>query len=195
MGEIMKERPIIFKTEMVRAILDGRKTQTRRVIKPQPIRAIGTPPNKWPQEYPELCPYGQPGDRLWVRETWWKRPFRTQKMMIEGADTWPKCEYDATAHNPEELKEWEWKRKPSIHMPKKYARIWLEIINIRVEKLQDITEKDAKAEGVHSIWGFEYCHSLEAFYQLWDSINGKKHPWADNPWVWVVEFKTIVKPQ
>lgn len=175
----MKERPIIFSTPMVQAILEGRKSQTRRVVKPQPTRLIGTPPNKWPQDYPELCPYGQLSDRLWVRETWANVLFHKMFYKADDDRNLPKgCKW-----------------KPSIHMFKMYARIWLEITNIRVERLQDISEGDAKAEGVEigsSAMGHTFTH-IEHYRALWNSINKKKHPWADNPWVWVINFQ--IAPQ
>ena len=216
----MNEKPIIFKPEMVKAILDGTKTVTRRIIKVPPceIHEQGgfvtvTKPRKFEDEYARLCPY-EPyhvGDILWVRE----RFCNVNKPGIKPdyyyfADTlFLECEdYDP--------KEWTW--KPSIHMPREAARIFLEITSISVGRLQDIGEKDAKAEGVekanicltqHS-WtkiikvhcpivdctGCEsYSRSYKAeFMYLWEEINAKRgYSWESNPWVWVIEFKRIEK--
>ena len=205
-----KERPIIFSTPMVQAILDGRKTQTRRVIKPQPTEDVGEflcqlwPCRRKQYEYmgdPEnghevsLKPYAFIGDRLWVRETYWVQPENvTERDLINGADTWPDWIYQADEPNEYELKEWGWKKKPSIFMPRKLARIWLEITNIRVERLQDISFDDCYAEGVET-YVMSAAHinvhmsPFQRFTALWDSINGKKHPWGSNPWVWVIDFE------
>ena len=144
----MKKRPIIFSAPMVRALLDGTKTQTRRVVKTKYIDAA--PPVHFYRFLRESCPYGQPKDELWVRENGWERPERTPKMMHDGADTWPPYQYDAVDHQGDidyQLKEWGWKRRPSIHMPRWASRITLEITGIRVERLQEISEADAIAEG------------------------------------------------
>lgn len=212
----MKIKPILFSTPMVRAILDGRKTQTRRVIKTQPIRndCPIIPSEEWGfvqrkqiQESPARyeiyqswkCPYGQPGDVLWVRETW--QPSSSGVYVHFKAD-W--ADEDAG-------KGW----KPSIHMPKSAARIFLQITNVRVERLKDISDEDAKQEGIQEFTkdgvGFKYgldgwnwscmsgspfmCRNREfAFEELWKSINGEQS-WDENPWVWVVEFKIIEKPK
>jgi hypothetical protein len=172
----MKERPILFSTPMVQAILEGRKTQTRRVIKPQPE----------PLEdgfmlplHPD-CPYGYIGDRLWVRETF---AYHHTGRLFYKADIPVVCH-----------KNWKW--KPPIFMPRSASRITLEITDIRVERLQDITRSDIYAEGLivpqeHQEDYKEYL--LNAWIELWDSINAKKHPWQSNPYVWVVEFKRIEK--
>ena len=206
----MKERPILFSALMVRAILEGRKTQTRRVVKPQPEHGI------------EFCPwsknglahtaangsctcnigkrapvnrYGFPGDRLWVRETWRYADW------TEDGEPW--IEYAAGGRclrKPSE--EWvdrvegEWadlssptRRGPACDgvwrspmlMPRWASRITLEVVGVRVDRLQQISEQDAKAEGVEGV--AEYA-------ALWDSINGGGS-WAENPWVWVVEFRAV----
>ena len=179
---------------MVQAILDGRKTMTRRVVKPQPAW-IGEPnvPFKTPDADPKgiiKCPY-QPGDRLWVRETWAGLPqFHNLNSEIERYIY--KADEDATPL----------KWKPSIHMPKEAARIWLEVTSVRVERLQDITEEDAKAEGI--AWerarkinrlensGRIIDSAKAMFMRLWDSINAKRgYGWDINPWVWVIEFKKV----
>ena len=180
------ERPILFSGEMVKAILAGRKTQTRRVVKPQPD---GGP---WPNaashiEWCDLvadtdyyvasghCPYGKVGDRLWVRESWLR--------IGASADVW----YKADDVFLEGSTPW----RPSIHMPRWASRITLEIIGIRVEELRAISEEDAKREGVVA-WhdtsnGTVYKPEFRA---LWDSINDKRgYGWGMNPWVWVIEFE------
>ena len=180
----MENRPIIFSTPMVQAILDGRKTQTRRVIKPQPLRSpYWTHYENSGAFYPATydaepsflrCPYGKPGDRLWVRETFCVFNYDDEEVWYKASPVASACWHDATLKN----NGMRW--KPSIHMPKKYARIWLEITGVRVERLKDLSPKDGIAEGVEH-WSI--------FPSLWDSINKKKHPWSSNPWVWVVEFR------
>lgn len=217
----LKTRPILFKGAMVRAILDGTKTQTRRVIKSQPpegsqIRGpeIYTPgvvdrngelvPGKpifgvYDLEgvWGECCPYGAPGDRLWVREAW-------------NADWCDHVIYRAdggSARDAGYASEPKW--KPSIHMPRWASRITLEVTGVRVERVQDISEADAKAEGTTRLIGIgdsqhlpggdhrtqgTHPHTL-AFGALWDGINADRgFPWASNPWVWVVEFKRVEAP-
>ncbi len=177
----MKTRPIIFQPEMVRAILDGRKSQTRRVIKPQPYILTGTQPDEWPDEYPELCPYGVPGDRLWVRETMWRN-----SGYIENDK--PKLKNDG--------------KIPSIHMPRWKSRLTLEITNVRVERVQDISYQDVFCEGIdkRNIRSFELFGDSEHrllvarrhFQVLWDKMHKKRgFGWSENPWVWVVEFKKV----
>lgn len=178
---------------MVRAILDGRKTQTRRVVKKIPCACGVWDPTETPAiderghymeghsgvwwcecclSDPIKCPYGKPGDRLWVRETW-------GRLDINGT-----VEYRAD-ENPKSVGVW----RPSIHMPRWASRITLEITGIRVERLQDISEDDARAEGVTAIPlpGGKRCYVAE-FSNLWESINGDGS-WNLNPWVWVVEFR------
>lgn len=212
----MKERPLLFTGEMVRAILDGRKTQTRRIVKPRLnsiVEECFKVNGKWCNhtfgyELGELCPYGQPGDRLWCRETW--RPVgpwegRKDKATVQyRADEkysrktgWP-SDFRISARN---AGKW----KPSIFMPRWASRITLEIVNVSVERLQNISDEDAIAEGVvlggsrfdspHCKDEQEYQRLLrigakEIYQSLWDSINGKDS-WALNPWVWVIKFKQI----
>lgn len=184
----MNEKPILFSSEMVRAILEGRKTQTRRVIKPQP-----TEPSVIKQSGAGIvvfdhskmtCPYGMQGDHLWVRETF----------MYDGADVRPASgKFDNRviyrASNPEYGEAFKW--KPSIHMPRWASRITLEIVKVRVERVQDITGEDARTEGCIEIVSNGWVQKPTAlFAQLWDSINSKRgFPWAWNPWIWVIEFK------
>lgn len=229
----MKERPILFSAPMVRAILDGTKTQTRRIMKPQPTvsedgwfswngHAPNSPYGAYAASHIDKeslrlfvgpsSPYGKPGDHLWVRETW------GLEVRNYGGGTGEFYTYRAT--NPDAVYckcadgtsipiKW----KPSIHMPRKASRILLEVISVRVERLQDMEgqapypgESDALAEGVNRIHhghGEHYysafhaephpknwCDPNDAFRELWESINGAGS-WAENPWVWVVEFKRI----
>lgn len=206
----MKERPIIFSGESVRAILDGRKTQTRRVVQPQrfwggELMALwGGSDGRWvwnAPDYPDgpedeiTCPYGTIGDRLWVREA-----FFDHGPIGSDGDTpiEARIEYKASIWDRDNGLDGDGGWKPSIHMPRWASRITLEITNIRVERLQDISEADAKAEGVEPVTqpssrvpgtAATICTATENFAWLWDQINGKKHPWAENPWVWVVEFR------
>lgn len=193
----MAERPILFSAPMVRAILDSRKTMTRRIIKdPVPTQFpdwfAGA---KWDPEFgmvvvdrggvgrgtwPRECPYGKPGDHLWVRETWQslvEHDKLAPSQIPEGADIQYPATYDG----------WVSKRRPSIHMPRWMSRITLEITGLRVERLQAISEEDAKAEGCGN-------HPVGAargwFHDLWDEINGPES-WPANPWVWVIEFGRI----
>ncbi len=214
----MTERPILFSSPMVRALMSGTKTQTRRALKVQPIDVspmkganLGREWVGLMQREPEpkgvvfACKFGVPGDQLRVRETAWERPQRTEKMMREGADTWPPYFYDADGISEaehEQLKAWGWKRRPSIHLPRLGSRITLEIVAVRVEKLQDISEEDALAEGVIALEGqFDGCYmagtamsgttAKECYARLWDQINGAG-AWASNPWVWAIEFKRVI---
>ena len=201
----MKERGIIFKGEMVRAILEDRKTQTRRIVKPQPLydSSVDLPKllqeRAWVNSLP--CPYGTPRDKLYVRETW--RPAQ-----IEG-EVWYRAGVKAT---PGYGKEWitvhdshlgtdgKNKWRPSIYMFRKNSRIILEITNVRVERLQDITEEDSLAEGSQIPCGQlpKSCQQATMteraqFSRIWDSINAKKYPWKSNPWVWALTLKRIVE--
>lgn len=263
-----KSRPILFIGPMVRALLDGTKTQTRRVLKFQPpsVEAVremsgsgfsiftdhhqpewfrcggpvwavrklmGVTPN-W------TCPYGRPGDRLWVRETW--RPFELDdgqdgvKFQADDAFKPLTITDDYFADNMEAvLDKWveindryrgQW--RPSIFMPRWASRLTLEVEQVRVERVQEISEADAVAEGVAESWtetwwqGYrefndDLMHqqatgdeppdwmiepkkmkmdhmrrsAVQNYRSLWDSINGKSHPWESNPWVWVVTFKVV----
>lgn len=165
-------KPILFSGQMVRAILEGHKTQTRRVIKPQPQEPTASFP---------LCPYGQPGCLLWIRETW---------AHIQG-----KIIYRCNAAPEKHKGPW----LPSIFMPRRASRITLRITDVRPEKLQQISEQDAQSEGC-----FGYlCHEnpalglvsdgelpTEEYQRLWDSLNAKRgFAWDTNPWVWVICFE------
>ena len=193
-------KPILFNTEMVRAILEGRKTVTRRIVKPQPTysprdgfsykgRAYGTdlPPTVKGAGYNLRCaaPY-KVGDVLYVRETWnWYRAIDNKKMFIYRADY------------GEEHKKGYW--KPSIHMPKAAARIFLKVTNVRVERLQDMTKEDALKEGINPKLCVNLAHALGKFKTLWNYTINKdqkeSYSWEANPYVWVIEFEVITKEE
>ena len=200
----MKERPILFKGRLVRAILEGHKTQTRRVIKRQPF-ATPTQPEEVNVEVGKTevrievdvgrCPYGEPGDQLWVREAW-RQKFCTKHDGENSIPTNP-CEcggaYAADSPDPK-LSIFKW--KPSIHMPRWASRIQIAVVSVKVERVQEITVKDACAEGVFH--GGYYAteppmpYPIATFKRLWDTINRKRgFGWESNPYVWVVEFKRI----
>lgn len=214
----MAIKPILFNGEMVRAILDGRKNCTRRVIKHN-VNAILNSPYR--MEHPEvedawlikkLCrpPY-EPGDVLYVRETWqYLYELDGNEQIIEGTgkyyyaatDTIPFDTYVDASGVTHERVPWH----PSIHMPKEAARIWLRVTNVRVERLQDITDDGAKAEGAN--WkngknvGWEEKMrrtAIERFAEIWDSTIKKSdfdsYGWAANSWVWVIEFERCEKPK
>jgi hypothetical protein len=174
---------------MIQAILAGRKTVTRRVVKPQPFHGIydADAGVLFDETKVYECPYGQPGDRLWVRETW---------RYADMAPRSRRVEFKADGDHPGPF-PW----KPSIHMPRWASRIMLEVTGVRVERLQEITEKGARAEGCHGMGSngdAEFppegiISAVEDFRDLWDSINESRgFGWDKNPWVWVVEFKRVV---
>lgn len=205
-----KERPIIFSGGMVKAILEGRKTMTRRVVKPQPPEGYSILPDTnggwysmrtnavshFPVAVSDVpCPFGT-GRRLWVREA-----FALSVRDPDGPppeDDHDHINWDAIYKEGDDGHNWTDKEgrpvpppwRSPIHMPRWASRITLEVTGVRVERLQEITEKDALAEGAHP-GGFASRRTVPFFQQLWDSINGKKHLWASNPWVWVVEFKVV----
>ena len=205
----MKEHPILFSAPMVRAILAGTKTQTRMVLKLQPpadaehhsLADVGHPwhdiyGHNGPAIHRVRCPYGQPKDRLWVRENFC--PIYPEDPHYNGGRP---IEYDYQAtykhgHRLGDLIGEKKKWKPSIHMPRTASRITLEITGVRVERLHDISESDAIAEGVrvHADHHEKPCSSIyspvQAYRDLWESINGAGS-WDANPWVWVVEFKRV----
>lgn len=248
----MKERPILFSSAMVRAILEGRKTQTRRVINPQPRSTCCTggvidkpisPTDIWHLAGYEntwgfrssstgvalsgawKCHYGQPGDRLWVRETYriasinartasqfWTIQFKEGFGVLphpqpERELFLPLVERDEFTESNTGIDFGKW--RPSIHMPRWASRITLEVVSVRVERLQDISDDDAVAEGVKDLChcgdyvqdhGYHSGHGAvsmpgyarDEFSGLWDSINAKRgYSWESNPWVWVIEFKRV----
>ncbi|MHA4212418.1 hypothetical protein ACXP0Y_22790 [Klebsiella pneumoniae] len=210
----MKERGMIFNGEMVRAILDGRKTQTRRIMAPQP-EPCPRGGHWWPSNVFKImlhvedemqngkggwgglvgdaCPFGDVGDRIWVREAF-----------ASGLSTKSTLAYRAT-HKREDLEDGFYdtiKWTPSIHMPRRASRILLEITGVRVERLNAISEEDARAEGIID-GGCLNCgepepcgcanpepDATDAFAYLWQSIYGQES-WNADPWVWVIEFKRV----
>jgi hypothetical protein len=189
----MKQTPILFSTPMVQAILEGRKTQTRRVVKNCSAKHLSMREKKAIGESGRnyKFPYGQVGDVLWVRETY---------LNFNSVDETPNYIYKADHPNFHVNFASGERWKPSIHMPKSACRIWLKITNVRVERLQKISEQDAMIEGVEILnvpaWkdyidSFGYCESAyESFKTLWQSINSEES-WNDNPWVWVIEFEQV----
>ena len=202
-GDLMKERPIPFRGPMVRAILDGRKTQTRRVVKcPAWNVANEFSDDGWPVfedwENPSVetrvaCPYGVPGDRLYVRETWFahKKFDAVPPRDIPVGDTsiWYQ---EKSGQKP--APTFAGRNRSARFMPRWASRINLEITNVRVERLQDIGEDDAKAEGCAPVveGDFVECGTRKTtFRALWNTINAKHATWESNPWVWVIEFKAV----
>lgn len=212
----MTERPILFSGPMVRALLDGRKTQTRRIVKGLTIAADRVHPNDGGSLGARVftdgeavqqvrCPYGVPGDTLWGREThaiynthgqhradglrW--GPWGGLPTMISDDGT--KIAYFREGFDRCDPGRW----RPSIHMPRWASRLTLAITEVRVERLQDISEADAEAEGVQipalvPILG-AFWSSRDGYARLWESINGKGS-WAANPWVWAVTFEVQARP-
>lgn len=188
----MKERPIIFNAHSVQAILAGEKTQTRRVVKPQPAgndfgKAFGYPPGSYTDNSGDLwpCPYGATGDRLWVRERWAVKPLYDLKKpsrIPHNAQVYYQADVDLT---PWERGKW----RPAIFMPRWASRITLAVTAVQVERLQDITDSDAIAEGVQAQAG--PGEVVCEFARLWDAVSGHKHPWDSNPYVWAVTFERV----
>ena len=198
------ERGMIFNAEMVRALLSGRKTQTRRIIKPQPEATLsGSLSGKWLSRplngllLPKIediaihCPFGAVGDRIWVREA-----FRVHSRATDVAtlvykaserNSWTEQTRRvpvAVCNKPATPEKW----TPSLHMPRWASRILLEITGVRVERLRSMSQDDARAEGVIAASG--PMEAGLAFRELWDSIYGEES-WKANPWVWVIEFKRV----
>ena len=215
----MKERPILFSGAMVRAILDGRKTVTRRIVR-FPRKE---PHTFWGAAYPHpsgigwlfadhpldagliaavskgrtgtLCPYGAPGDRLWVRETWATLTNNGIRTVYRADGEDPRTGWDDVP--PERRPRMTW--RPSIFMRREESRLTLDVVSVRVERLQDITEEDARAEGFSlepmparingepgQVWVFD---PVTWFAKTWDTINADRATWLSNPWVWRVEFR------
>lgn len=227
----MAIKPILFNTEMVRAILDGRKSCTRRLVKPQPdekqkfplgfvtdstekkeVGCFGFGTNECGGSIQYVKPpYGYaPGDILYVRETWCALPVN------EAGHMRGHCVYYYRADGDLRPEGWRGKWRPSIHMPKEAARIWLKVTDVRVERLQDITEEQACMEGTDP-WD-EVCYEnngwhptfsdpdsggdpnmVDGFHKLWNSTIKKadldRYGWDANPWVWVIEFERCEKPK
>jgi hypothetical protein len=220
----VKERPILMSSLMVQAILAGRKTMTRRVVKPEPtgfsvldrVAEGGEGPNdpyaaavfRWPNGDKQSwgCPYGKPGNRLWVRETFAPRSDVDHTAEPEKARGYCLYRADGSEH-PAWGVHWHdfgdrW--KPSIFMPRALSRITLEITGVRVERLQDISRIEVESEGIPD-YGHEFRDGMtemeldewrnrshvENFAFTWDQINGKTHPWASNSWVWVISFRRL----
>lgn len=208
--------PILFNTEMVRAILDGRKTCTRRLVKPQPKSKLcytfaGSDsdtwgyPNRtaheiWGEEFKlpnditeeELSKRWNPpyhtDDILYVRETWCGLPVNEAGHMRGHTIYYYKADGELRP------KGWRGTWHPSIHMPKEASRIWLKVTDVRVERLQDMTDDDAEAEGC-----FDYTSTALGFFDVWDSTIKKsdldRYGWNANPWVWVIKFERCEKPE
>lgn len=221
----MKESPILFNAAMVRALLAGAKTQTRRVMKIQPpsdkyrlstlLSTTGRKCDEGKSHWITMlngytiddgsqplfsCPYGYAGDQLWVKETWrtWKSLDHVKPSLLENGII---IDYAAGGNSVgaglvcDVSEKW----RPSLYMQKRFSRIQLEITGVRVERLNDISEADARAEGGPQILGFNngkekfgWQTYIEWYQELWESINGAGS-WDANPWVWVVEFK-VIKP-
>ena len=221
----MKERGMIFNGEMVRAILDGRKTQTRRPIKWKQTRftEIGEREDgsKWPWsedaehacDFWHPCPFGAVGDRIWVRETWGvvSHAFSDDGLMIDWVPDRPAtaihempfgngyysgyaiyaADGDFTWGDDDGYEDGRSCWKPSIHMPRAASRILLEITDVRVERLQEITLGDICKEIGCGLYDFRPAtHGFQVWEELWQSIYGAEN-WQANPWVWVIEFKRV----
>ncbi|EFB5235032.1 hypothetical protein SO688_004150 [Escherichia coli] len=190
MDQKMKERGMIFNDEMVRAILGGNKTQTRRIVEEKFYgRAVAA------ELLAKHCPYGQPGDRIWVRETYRVHGKATDVATLVYRASVRNSWTEQTHRVPVEVcnKPVSEKWTPSIHMPRWASRILLEITDVRVERLHDMSEADAKAEGAtpatYKITPPEAVYRV-GFGDIWRSIYGQDN-WLSNPWVWVIEFKRI----
>lgn len=207
-----KEHPILFSTPMVQALLEGIKTMTRRLVKPQPDSECE--PNRVPcilgneeqwdkwfwdtsegERFIKYCPYGDLGDILWVRETFTFTEHIKTEPEERHLEYWYKADrfferYDAwerdTTTGIDRVETW----KPSIFMPREACRIFLEITDIKVERLNDISEQDAEKEGAEQ---FPFDDTfIQSFKRIWEKINGKES-WKENPWVWVISFKRIAE--
>lgn len=197
----MNEHPILFNNIMVRAILDGRKTKTRRAIRLDWWRCLDPEDHEDRTKVLMQCPYGHVGDRLWGRET--------LRRCEDSEGSIPLVLYDAgrdPVYQYARPAEWHWANSvlPARYMPRWASRIMLEIVDVRVEQVQDISERDAIAEGMMVMPGHmhgplipnavmvPYTHR-DAFEAIWDSINSQRgYSWNSNPWVWVIEFLRIV---
>lgn len=197
----MAEKPIIFSTSMVQAILVGRKTQTRRVVKADgwpemrdPLQNEITPTEWWFSDGmaplgPFRCPYGQPGDTLWVRETY---ALHEEFDGVRAGDIgyyWGPLYYKTNCDKMDGAGKW----RPSIFMPRWASRLTVQVERVRIQRVQDIDDYDSIMEGVY-IDGDKpiFFEPRNRFAQLWDSINAKRgYSWRLNPWVWVIEFEVV----
>lgn len=227
----MRERPLLLNSDMVRAVLNGSKTQTRRIMTPQPADDIHRHvfPNRDVQGWlsslkhkhgpttAHICPFGAVGDRLWVRETWSDVNLEGTSAVAyradgglrgltndndDGDEDDPRLEkYSFANWYPDLISGAEGIWRPSIHMPRWASRITLDITGVRVERMYDISEDDARAEGVEQLRGGFWRHyqpgwtqhqlsARGSFVTLWKSIYGDES-WQANPWVWVIEFKRV----
>jgi len=190
----MKEKPIIFSGEMVRAILDGRKTQTRRVIKKQPVRNIKHRESIAVVDGIKIyCPYGTPGARLWVKESWFvKKEYDSLPPSKLSKEARRALGYLASRTKP----EWAGRTRSARFMPRWASRIMLEIVSVRVERLQDISDNDALAEGILiTPEGIPITTPRKWYGIYWNRLNAKRGwPWESNSWVWVIGFR-MLKPR
>ena len=200
---MMAEQAILFSGEMVRSILDGRKTQTRRVVKQKHIPFVenilnGFLDGKWNQRQ---LPYGKPGDLLWVRETWlemdrggWCDPSKPKWWFDDCYNRVNAIAYRANcdAESEKIRREYGYKWRSPIVMPRWASRLTLSIVDVRVERVQDITHFGAMSEGITYDYASPGGGTIMQFAKLWDSINAKRgYPWGSNPWVWVIEFEKV----
>jgi hypothetical protein len=225
-----RERPILFSGPMVRSILAGTKTQTRRLVR-GPVDFVGGAGQQgdlscWGYWVDDMygrwavlargldqhcphglvsipCPYGVPGDRLWVKHSYWHYTPPTTNPSNEQAwdeitrcARWPSGESILDIEPDTSIRKHSdfdggWKRRPSIHMPRWASRITLEVTDVRVQRLQEISEEDAQAECVPT--GDGEGSYREGFASIWQDINGKRAPWASNPWVWAVSFSVVAR--
>jgi hypothetical protein len=196
----MSEHPILFSAPMVRAIIEGRKTQTRRVVKPQPdkhatswVKSADGGEWKPVEDFPSRvalvvgewvrCPYGRPGDLLWVRETW-REAGSIQRADGKIPTSGIPDEVYYYADDKAAVYDGPW--RSSIHMPRWASRLTLRITDVRVQRVQEISEADAFDEGISG--GDWLGDPVGEYAKLWDSINGKRAPWASNPFCWALTF-------
>ena len=205
------DRPFIAYPHEVRAMLSGRQTQFRRVVKLREFQRSSTPGYDWQfrgtrngaptkgtwqdfrhEQLLGICPFGQPGDRLWVRETFY------ELSSFEFFDDNVPDDIPSFLYHADGEPTWgEWIKRPSIHMPRRASRLTLEVENVRVERVQEISEADARAEGCAAIGCGETARCVpepewarDHFEELWNSTNGP-NSWSDNPWVFAVNFRVV----
>lgn len=196
----MKITPVLFSPPMVRALLNGEKTQTRRVVKGVPLEWLSDntfDPDFVADPLNDLSPYGYAGDLLWVRESLYSNSIGSASFAHYKADNSLAFEEWRSTLPPARCK-WRWQRDvlPSIHMPRAVSRLTLRMKSVRIERLQDITDPDSIHEGAiicpaNILADWRKGYGIACFRTLWESINGKNHPWDRNPWVWVNEFEVL----